>query len=66
MGHGSARQGAQCICGTVDGHPEESDRVILVAVTPVLTWLALANGCLRVTQTASSHLELMCTNGGTM
>lgn len=29
-GHGSARQGAQCICGTVDGHPEESDRVTVV------------------------------------
>jgi hypothetical protein len=63
MGMGLLDKGPNAFCGTVDGHPEESDRVTVGAVTPVLAGLALADGCLRATQTASDHLELMY-NGG--
>ena len=54
---------AQCIYGTTNGHPGRIRSSDHDAVTPGMAGLAIADGCLRATQTVSAHLELMY-NGG--
>ena len=57
------KKGPNAFAAQVDGHPEESDRVTVVQSRLCrLRWL-LRTGCLRGTQIASAHLELI-SNGG--